>query len=189
MNLFVRENLWAISVSQCFVNWKGWKPKPGIGPVGQVTNPPDWLFCNANSHIMFCACHWAMALRASGQRNRSGPWHGWAIPKRDCTKQVHWPPPVHTRRRIRSSMAKLGRGGDGRIWHCCQVDNLHRTGIGWDGMAVPRSAQQRSPPPGKLQQKGTTSQHRRSVFTIGRTSLELSLFVTKPSQQKMSLLK
>ena len=26
MSLFVRENLWAISVRQCFVNWKGWKP-------------------------------------------------------------------------------------------------------------------------------------------------------------------
>ena len=39
---------------------------------------------------------------------------------------------IHTRRTILSSMAKLvGFGWGGRVWHCCQLDNLHRTGIGW----------------------------------------------------------
>ena len=116
-----------------------------VGPVGQVTNPPDWLGCKVNAHITFCACHLATS---NGFKSNGTTKPVWALPRVSNSKVgLHQAsaltpsPPKHTRRRIRSSMAKLG-GGDGRFWHCCQLDNLHRTGIGWDGCAKVRAGEE-----------------------------------------------
>ncbi len=84
---------------------------------------------------------------------------------------------------MRSSMAKLGGGGGepGTV-----VSWTTYTELALAGKAVPRCAEERSPTQAReAKQKGTTSQHRRSVLTIG--PLKPSLFVTKPGPQKRNL--
>ena len=134
---------------------------------------------------MFCACHsHRQHSRAMGQKRLAETGLGLVTackqvglhqPRGRCTDPSYIPG------------ARFGAAWQslvcGRAWHCCQLDNLHRTGIGvgWqcqgprrrggDTAAAAREARR---------QKGTTSQHRHhSVFTTGRTWT--LLFVTKES--------
>ena len=67
------------------------------------------------------------------------------------------------------------------------MDNLHRTGIGWDGLAVPRSAQE-SQSQGAAREAPARGRKEPQVSIPAQFSqlgtLELSLFVTKQSQQQ-----
>ena len=132
---------------------------------------------------MFCACHsHRQHSRAMGQKRLAETGLGLVT----ACKQVG----LHQARGRCTDPsyipgARFGAAWQslvcGRAWHCCQLDNLHRTGIGWqcqgprrrggDTAAAAREARR---------QKGTTSQHRRhSVFTTGRAWT--LLFVTKES--------
>ena len=79
-------------------------------------------------------------------------------------------------------MAKLSCGGDERAWHCCQLDNLHRTGIGWDGCAKVRAGEESI-----LAREAARGRKEPQVSIAAQFSqlgaLELSLFVTKQSQR------
>ena len=130
---------------------------------------------------MFCACHsHRQHSRAMGQKRLAETGLGLVT----ACKQVG----LHQARGRCTDPsyipgARFGAAWQslvcGRAWHCCQLDNLHRTGIGvgWQCQGPRRRGGDTAAAREARRQKGTTSQHRHSVFTTGRTWT--LLFVTK----------